>query len=350
MVKQFSKNSPIHRARRKRHSAGSRRGPLEKCLGMKKRHAIPGSVADGLLYEADRTCCICHSPHKAVQLHHIDGNPGNKDPRNLAVLCLDHHDEASKGPGHGRGLTPRQIRKYMDNWLRTVKVRRATEAGARTHPTVKIAHELIMDALSAHEIRKVRSRLIAASWDKRLQLLVLLDPYTDFRYGYDARIEFLYTLSDLADQTRTGMTHEVADMINQLAVSILPIFSLQRPANRKPKKKDIRLLRQAIHIGSTMAYDAAKYLRDMRVAAAGANVLWEVLRFAHVNKLRELKREVLSEFRSLENEAEVGGFSEGKRWFEFECLDALALEGHPQPKLPAGIAANKSQIESKRIT
>lgn len=222
----------------------------------------------------------------------------------------------------------------------------ASEFPALTVPAIpttggngKRAHEVMMDALAAHEIRKVRSSLIGASWNKRLQLLTLLDLYTDFRYRYDARMEFLDTLSYLADQTRSGMTYEVANMIKQLAVTILPIFSLQGPANRKPKKKDITLLRQAVDIGSTMAYDAAKYLRDIRVAAAGADVLWAVLRFAHMNNLKGLKKEVLSEFRSLENEAEVAGFNEGKRWFEFERLDALALDDDPLPTFPADIAA-----------
>src|SRR6516164_1724736 len=36
-----------------------------------------------------RMCCVCHSPDKPVQLHHIDGNRSHTTESNLAVLFPD---------------------------------------------------------------------------------------------------------------------------------------------------------------------------------------------------------------------------------------------------------------------
>jgi hypothetical protein len=218
----------------------------------------------------------------------------------------------------------------MDDWLRWVRSRRASPTAVRN----KLAHEAMLEALAVHEIRKVHSDLMEADWGEKLQLLKLLNPYTNFRYGYESRTEFLDTLSHLASQTRIGMSYNVACIVVNLTESVLPIFSLVRPARTKPKKKDIELLREAVNIGSNMAYDAAKYLRDIGIAAEGASLLWSVLRFAHLNNIKGLKKEILNEFHSLEITAEFVGFSDSKRWFEFERLDALALEGDPLPTMP----------------
>jgi len=321
---------------------------IEESKSLKRRLRIPERVATDLLYEADRTCCICQSPHRTVQLHHIDGNPNNNNPRNLAVLCLDHHDEATRRVGIGRQLTPGLIRRYMDTWLRKVQSRHSSKARAGTRSITKCSHETILDALASHEIRKASSNFMRTTWDKTLRLLTTLEPFTDFRYGNESRMEILDALSCLADRTKSGMTYEVANRIVQLANSILPIFTLKGPAHKRTKEKDIVLFRQAVDIGSKIAYEATKYLRDLHIAAAGAEMLWTVLRFANVNKLNDLKKEAINEFRSLENIADKIGFDDGKRWFEFERLDAMGLNKGHSSRFPSDVAAKLLQRRGYR--
>ena len=78
-----------------------------------------------VLLKNKRMCCVCHSPDKAVQLHHIDGNPANTVENNLAVLCLLHHDQATAGlvkgnVGLGVKLSPTEVRMHKSTWEKTV--------------------------------------------------------------------------------------------------------------------------------------------------------------------------------------------------------------------------------------
>jgi len=104
----------------------------------KLRTSIPDDVAASILVAADRTCCKCRQPGRSLQLHHIDGDPVNHAEENLAVLCLECHNETLVSGGFGRSLTAAQVVRYRDDWHRRVKGRRdvadwlAAEAMANT--------------------------------------------------------------------------------------------------------------------------------------------------------------------------------------------------------------------------
>jgi hypothetical protein len=83
----------------------------------------PGLVAR-VMYDSDRTCCVCTERAKRVQVHHIDENPANNDPANLAVLCFDCHDETQIKGGFGRKLDAPQVRQCREQWIQRVDRRR----------------------------------------------------------------------------------------------------------------------------------------------------------------------------------------------------------------------------------
>lgn len=85
---------------------------------------IPDDLAAEVQFAADRTCCICNVRGKFVQIHHIDSNPSNNTFENLAVLCLQCHNETQIQGGFGRKLNPLLVRKYKDEWLKNMKSRR----------------------------------------------------------------------------------------------------------------------------------------------------------------------------------------------------------------------------------
>lgn len=89
----------------------------------KERKRIPPELAADVLYFSDHTCCICGQPGPP-NIHHIDENPANNNPENLAVLCLLHHNQAHVTGGFARQLSKDSIRKYRDEWLIRVKRRR----------------------------------------------------------------------------------------------------------------------------------------------------------------------------------------------------------------------------------
>lgn len=88
------------------------------------RTPIPPDISAQVMYEHDRTCCVCNEPGKAVQIHHIDEDPSNHAPENLAVLCLQHHEETQVRGGFGKKLRDVDIRKHRDEWVRRVHERR----------------------------------------------------------------------------------------------------------------------------------------------------------------------------------------------------------------------------------
>lgn len=90
----------------------------------KQRTKIPEDTANHARWLSDDTCCICHERGKEIQLHHIDEDPQNHVIKNLAVLCLECHNETQKKGGFTRRLTPSYVTKYRDEWLKTVDFRR----------------------------------------------------------------------------------------------------------------------------------------------------------------------------------------------------------------------------------
>lgn len=100
----------------------------------RKRIEIPVEIAARVLFKADRTCCVCRTAGKPVQLHHIDEDPKNSVERNLAVLCLECHTDTMIRGGFHRKLDADQVLLYRDDWNQVVAQRRAA-ADARAAST-----------------------------------------------------------------------------------------------------------------------------------------------------------------------------------------------------------------------
>ncbi len=86
----------------------------------KVRIPIPQDLAAKVLFEADRTCCVCRQK-KPVQIHHIDEDPSNNAFENLAVLCQDCHRDTQIRGGFDRKLDAGQVRLYRRDWLEQVR-------------------------------------------------------------------------------------------------------------------------------------------------------------------------------------------------------------------------------------
>ncbi len=92
-----------------------------------KRIDVPPDVAAKALFYSDRTCCVCRVKGKPVQIHHIDDNKSNNDIKNLAILCLDCHNDTQISGGFHRKLSEEQIILYRDDWLSLVARERTKE-------------------------------------------------------------------------------------------------------------------------------------------------------------------------------------------------------------------------------
>jgi hypothetical protein len=93
-------------------------------LSDERRKEIPEDVAADVLFAADHTCCKCNTRQKEVQIHHIDGNRNNNSLDNLAVLCIECHNQTLVKGGFGRKLNAPLVRRYRDHWNRRVEQQR----------------------------------------------------------------------------------------------------------------------------------------------------------------------------------------------------------------------------------
>ena len=96
---------------------------------MNQRTEIPPEVAAEVLFQSDRTCCVCRMRGRPVQIHHLDEDSANHAPDNLAVLCFDCHRDTQVKGGFDRKLESRQVRLYRDDWYGHVTRRRKAADG-----------------------------------------------------------------------------------------------------------------------------------------------------------------------------------------------------------------------------
>jgi hypothetical protein len=96
----------------------------------KHRQQIPAVIAARVLFQSDRTCCVCRTRGKPVQIHHVDDDPSNSSIENLAVLCLDCHTTTQIIGGFHRKLDTEQIILYREDWVANVGRERAQSRAA----------------------------------------------------------------------------------------------------------------------------------------------------------------------------------------------------------------------------
>src|SRR5262249_60639403 len=91
----------------------------------KRRTKVPDSVVARVMFASDLRCCVCYA--KGHQLHHLDGDPNNHEYDNLAYLCLDHHDEATRTGGLSCQLSSATIVTFRAEWDTKIEHRREAE-------------------------------------------------------------------------------------------------------------------------------------------------------------------------------------------------------------------------------
>jgi hypothetical protein len=88
-----------------------------------RRPRIPTPLATRILYDCARTCCVCRTPRRPVQIHHLDGDSTNNHDSNLAAICSVCHGEAHTVRSLSQNLTPEKIRESRRLWEAEVRER-----------------------------------------------------------------------------------------------------------------------------------------------------------------------------------------------------------------------------------
>ncbi|MDP4078528.1 HNH endonuclease signature motif containing protein [Acidovorax sp. A1169] len=108
-----------------------------------KRVPITEDLASLVMFESDRTCCVCRIQGRKVEIHHLDANPANNSRDNLAVLCKDCHSDAHTTQAFARNLTPGIVRKYNESWLAVVALR--VLPGGKAGDELEYAAQILLD-------------------------------------------------------------------------------------------------------------------------------------------------------------------------------------------------------------
>jgi hypothetical protein len=293
------------------------------------------AMADKVICDFDRACCVCRRRTRFPIVHHIDGDRRNNVPRNLAVLCPEHHAEAHMTSGLARRLSPGQIRQFREDWLR--RLNRKQELKRAALPRTPAEHEDIIAALACLEVRKLGWMLPGTRWNGTPALLKELGFYANCLQSYTVDEEIMEALDGLMSWSPDGLPWAVANQIEGLVPPSDFVGQVASSGHRVPKRKQ-QLLKWALDIGRSMVYDAVRYHPDIKVVASGAGILHRPLRYAELNHLREIKREAIEVFREMEALASQYKFDDARRWLVFQRQDALCVGNRRPPQFPSDVA------------
>ena len=159
-----------------------------------------------VLLRNQHACCICGD--SGVQIHHINGDRDDNRFSNLAVLCLEHHDEATPPQsGLTAKLREEEIREYKEDWEEKCRKRREKAARSRTA-------FFMVDYKNAERLRQLFSRLAPPEYEEAYQKLreeLKVESKLREEQGFDASIEPTLTWSQpvkvLLNEVRAGQVH-----------------------------------------------------------------------------------------------------------------------------------------------
>ena len=86
---------------------------------MASRKSPTSDVEAGVLLASRRRCCICYGLNRDLevkqgQIAHINRDPSDSEPDNLAFMCLPHHDLFDTKTSQSKGWTVAEARHYRE--------------------------------------------------------------------------------------------------------------------------------------------------------------------------------------------------------------------------------------------
>lgn len=89
---------------------------------VKKRKILSESERREIISKSNNRCCICQTPF--IVIHHIDEDPSNNDPDNLAPLCPNCHNMSHSNSPIAMQLTQARIKELRNRWYGYCEVRK----------------------------------------------------------------------------------------------------------------------------------------------------------------------------------------------------------------------------------
>jgi hypothetical protein len=323
----------------------------------KRRIPIPVEDAARVLFASDRTCCVCCTPDKRVQIHHLDGDPSNNELRNLAVLCTDCHEKTLVKGGFGRGLDAEQIMLFRDDWLQRVAQKRTALAGRherseRDADTLEVVTSIAETWRDAGEFE-----LLATHYDA-IGNAELRDKYIDRALVAPKSDEVVVYLREMQDRRDLIPQDVIEREEKRLADAPSQLARLYKAVGRDKDAVRAYLEDVLASLAEDNAFSAAYYLKELfevglvdelfvmalRQASDRGDLWWQVRALQELgwrSELHSLAREHREEIGSSANIdlklilAEADGDAElaknlRKRRAEFTWTDSYAVHIRPE--------------------
>jgi hypothetical protein len=286
----------------------------------RKRRAripVPPGLAAKILFLSDRTCCVCRTQGKRIQIHHIDGDPSNNQPDNLSVLCTDCHDLTMIKGGFHRHLSAEQIQLYRNDWIALVARSRAGSRKELIEPEDAIFLELATS--EAEILRENRQYELLAQHYHVIGNTELRDKYIRKALRRRPRIS---PLAEVELRSMQGKTHLVKPDRVRAAIKIL----------KEPEQLS-QLARLYVDLGDwplaikTYCQDIVKMIEDGNFFSAAFYAKELAERRLH-NRLFEI---------------ELGERAKnGDLWWQLRCLKELGWDS----EVVALMRSKKAEIEA----
>ncbi len=187
--------------------------------------SFPPQVAEQVLVDCARHCCICHKfCGVKIELHHITpvSEGGENTYDNCIPLCLDCHAEVlSYNPKHpkGRKYTNSELRRHRDRWYEKVKKSHGTIINSDYTELDREVFLQIREILpSTGSIQFIRSHPWGAAFplEKMNQLYRFLDRC--------ARPEFEFIDADL-EGIRASLEEAIEIFCATIGVYTFPVYN-----------------------------------------------------------------------------------------------------------------------------
>jgi hypothetical protein len=250
------------------------------------RKKISDEIQAEVIFKSNRECVICDNHKRGDHIHHIDGENSNNKFENLAFLCFDCHNEASLTGSLRKKLTPKTIIKYRDFKYKAVAIERENSLKIFNSPVNELTTEDLLttskNALIIIEIEKLKEEYFSAEWTERSEILSKLHKFSDHT-NFRVAVDVFNFLSLAADQTRSGMTINVASTILS---SILKFFPYSD--NEADNDKTIELANECANIAFSLLYDTTIYIKNYEIAMYGLTILKYIYKKGKQQKLQPL--------------------------------------------------------------
>jgi hypothetical protein len=260
------------------------------------RKKIPVNTEADVMFYSDRQCCI--DKNKGVHIHHVDGNPANNAFNNLALLCFECHDEASKTGSLSKKLSPHTIVKYRDHHYEVIKQRRNSEI---IKLTKKSANPTYIDTLNTAiqasvivEIAKIKAEYFQCVKLDRNDILLKFYAFKEYNFPRVCA-ELFEFLNRVAYETRSGLPFEMINTITSLVENYFP------PEEDKITKVQIEKVgKLTLQIAFGIIYDTSIHSQRFHSMKQG----YDLLKFIYVtsNNLKNgnLKKDVETTLNDIE--------------------------------------------------